>query len=758
MNDDAPLNNNVPLSNGLDGETSPWLTLARQAYDSSTTYLDANYRRQWERNIKLFQSEHPSGSKYGTPQYTHRSRLFRPKTRSAIRTNEAAVAAAFFATEDIVSVYPQNDSDQEQRASAIILKHLLQYRLSKTIPWFQTLIAAYQEAMVMGSVISHQYWEYKEEKEQSTRDLLDEMGEPVLNEDGSIAQEVEEDTRVLKDCPNIRLIASENFRIDPAADWNDPIGNSPFVIEVIPMYVQDVLDKMSEVDPKTGEPKWKRLSMSELLMASKRSEFDSTRQARQGKRQDPIADRQEKIKEYDTIFVHKNIVRRKGKDYIFYTAGIHHMLSEVKPLNEVYPHLRTGERPYVMGGSTIEAHKIYPASLVEMTQDLQTAANDIANQRSDNVQLVLNKRYHIRRSSNIDINALKRSVPGGSVMMDDPMSDVQIVNTPDVTASSYEEQDRLNVDFDDIAGNFSQGTVQTNRLMNETVGGMEMLSSNANSMIEYMIRTFAETWIEPVLAQLVRLEQFYETDDVILTVATNKAEGENVEEPGFFQRFREDIDNLLRHEMTVGVNVGIGATDPVRKIERLLLGIRPMAEVNPDIIMFLNQPEITKEVFGALGYKDAKRFVMDEEQPRLEQIMGQLEELTGAVQQIMDRGADKELEIQGRIQSALIKGQSDIQAAKEKAMGDITSTQIASESRERMDQTKTQIALIDARIKAEKNDIARGELLLQKEARVHKMLLEEEANIGVSPGNDEGKQMSDVLMNDKYGRVPGAEG
>ena len=112
---------------------------------------------------------------------------------------------------------------------------------------------------------------------------------------------------------------------------------------------------------------------------------------------------------------------------------------------------------------------------------MQTASNDIANQRADNVQLVLNKRYHIRRSSNIDINALKRSVPGGSVMMDDPMTDVQIVNTPDVTASSYEEQDRLNVDFDDIAGNFSQSTVQSNRMMNETVGGMEMLSSNANS-------------------------------------------------------------------------------------------------------------------------------------------------------------------------------------------------------------------------------------------------------------------------------------
>jgi hypothetical protein len=126
--------------------------------------------------------------------------------------------------------------------------------------------------------------------------------------------------------------------------------------------------------------------------------------------------------------------------------------------------------------------------------------------------------------------------------------------------------------------------------------------------------------------------------------------------------------------MTVGVNVGIGATDPVRKIEKLLIGIRTMAEVNPDIIMYLNQPEITKEVFGALGYKDSKRFVKDEEQPRLDQMMAQLEEVSGAVQQLMERGADKELEVQGRIQSALIKGQSDIQAAKEKAMGDITST------------------------------------------------------------------------------------
>ena len=747
MNEEAPLNK--------DPERSPWLKLAQDAYNSSTSYLDSNYRRQWERNISLFQSEHPSGSKYHTQTYAHRSRLFRPKTRSAIRTNEAAIAAAFFATEDVVSVYPENDSDANQRASATILKHLLQYRLTKTIPWFQTLVAAYQEALVFGSVVSHQYWEYKEESIRIKEPLFDDAGNVVLNEDGSEAEETREETKVVKDRPYIRLIASENFRIDPAADWNDPIGSSPFVIEVIPMYIQDVLEKMDDIDPKTEEPKWKRLSTAELLESSQKSAFDSTRQTRQGRRQDPLVDRSTDVSEYTTIFIHKNIIRKNGKDWLFYTAGTQHLLTAPKPLQETYPHLRNGERPYVMGSTTIEAHKCYPSSLIELTQDLQSAANDIANQRTDNVQLVLNKRYHIRRSSNIDIAALKRSVPGGSVMMDDPMTDVHVVNTPDVTASSYEEQDRLNVDFDDIAGNFSQGTVQTNRLMNETVGGMEMLSGQANSQMEYMVRTFAETWIEPVLMQLVRLEQYYETDEVVMNVATSRAERDANAEAGSFQMFvGDEADELLRHEMTVGVNVGIGATDPIRKIERLLLGIRTMGEINPDIVNSLNQEEISKEVFGALGYKDSKRFIAEQDQGRLDEMAGQLEEITAAVEQLLEQGSSKELDVQGRILSAQIKGQSDVAAAKEKAMGQMASTQMQTDSAERRDATSQQIRMIDSRIKAEKNDILRGELLLQKESLVHKMMMDQ-PDIGIDP---EGKKMSEVLMNDEYGNIQGAEG
>ena len=101
----------------------------------------------------------------------------------------------------------------------------------------------------------------------------------------------------------------------------------------------------------------------------------------------------------------------------------------------------------------------------------------------------------------------------------------------------------------------------------------------------------------------------------------------------------------------------------------------------------------------------------------------------------------------------------DIQAAKEKAKGDIFSTQIASDSRERIDSEqrdmRRQLSLIDSRIKAEKNDIARGELLLQKESLVHKMMIDAEPEIGL---DEEGKKMSEVLMNDQYGKIQGAEG
>jgi len=74
---------------GTEQEEIDWLSIAKEAYKTSTDYLDANYRKQWEKNVSNFQSRHPSGSKYYTDAYKFRSRMFRPKTRSAIKRSGA---------------------------------------------------------------------------------------------------------------------------------------------------------------------------------------------------------------------------------------------------------------------------------------------------------------------------------------------------------------------------------------------------------------------------------------------------------------------------------------------------------------------------------------------------------------------------------------------------------------------------------------------------------------------------------------------
>src|SRR5690606_19245964 len=121
-----------------------------------------------------------------------------------------------------------------------------------------------------------------------------------------------------------------------------------------------------------------------------------------------------------------------------------------------------GIRPYHMGVGLLETHRTHPSAKADLVADLQREANEVANQRIDNVKLALNGRNFVKRGANVDTAALLRSVPGGNVFMNDPEKDVVIQRAPDVTASSYQEQNLLNLDFDEILGAFSPSSVQAN--------------------------------------------------------------------------------------------------------------------------------------------------------------------------------------------------------------------------------------------------------------------------------------------------------
>lgn len=612
-----------------------WLKIASESYQSSTSYFDANYRKNIEDSIRMFNSEHPQGSKYLSEDYKHRSRLFRPKSRSIVRKNEAILASAFFSNMDIVDVQPLDESDPVQLASAQINKNLLQYRLTKTIPWFQTIIGALQSAQVVGVVCSYQSWKYREKvtKREIDTGFVDYEGNPVI--------ESVEDVKIIDDRPDVELLPIENCRFDPSASWIDPVNTSPYFIRMIPMYVQDVKSLMESEDRKTGMPKFKKLSDDEISAAVNNLQ-DSTRQQREEGREDSKQG-SKPVREFEIVWVHENFVRMGDEEYVYFTLMTEHMLTDPKPLEEVYFH---GERPIVMGVSVIEAHKVMPDGVIALGKDLQKEANEIVNQRLDNVKLVLNKRWFVQRGKQVDLRSLVRNVPGSITLMNNVDQDVREVNFPDVTSSSYAEQDRVNVDYDELTGNFSAGSVQTNRQMNETVGGMGILASGANQMSEYLIRTFTETWVEPVLRQLIKLEQKYETDAKILALAGKKAE--------VYQKYGIDqiTDELLNQELTTTVNVGMGATDPNTKIQKFLMGMNSFMGIASNPPPNANMEEITKEIFGHLGYRDGSRFFNKDVDPMVAQLQQQVQALTQVIQ-------SKQMDHQMKMQERQLEVQSD---------------------------------------------------------------------------------------------------
>jgi hypothetical protein len=720
-----PLEGSAPMT--LDGDDTPkenkWIRIARQIYEGSTEYVDANLRYQWEKSLSMFNNKHPAGSKYLTGAYEKRSRFFRPKTRSAVRSLQSAMSVAFFTNEDVVSIEPANANDPTQAAAAVIAQSIMQYRLTNTIPWFQIMTAAIQDAAVQGVCISHQYWDFEEKEE--TYVEVGKDNETLVDENGK--EQTHKQVTTLSDHPVIELISPENIRIDPASDWSNPIESSPYVVHLIPMFLQDVRQKMD-----SGE--WNKVTDEELLSSSSEADTEnSTRLVRDEPRMDPLENTEfGEIRDFWIIWVHKNIVKKEGLDYCYFTAGTDHLLTDPKPLSEMYPWLRDGERPYVMGCVNIEAHKIYPSGTVELTQELQSAANDIWNQRFDNVKLAMNKRYHIRRDRNIDLDALFRSVPGGAVEMDDPDSDVRVIETRDVTGSAYAEQDRINMDFDELQGNFSTSTVQGARSLNETVGGMNLLAGSSGQVAEYTLRTFADTWVQNVLKQLLRLEQYYETDPVILAVA-----GQEAQQRKFSFNVDEMMDELLRQDVLLKVNVGINATDPVKKVQNLLFGVQTLAAF-PGVPESLNIAELAKEVFGQLGYKDGTRFVNinEEADPQIQQLQQQLEEL----QQLVE--TDK-LKAEAKVQLQQVKNEGATNVAQIRSQSDIERELI---------QQDTDIR--EAEIRHQDAVTRRGELMLQRDALLNQMSdkeMERELELRM-----EGK--AGTLSRDKYNKIPFAVG
>ena len=262
----------------------------------------------------------------------------------------------------------------------------------------------------------------------------------------------------------------------------------------------------------------------------------------------------------------------------------------------------------------------------------------------------MNKRWLVARGRQVDVQSLVRNVPGGVTLVTDPKNDVQESNWPDVTSSAYVEQDRLNAEFDDLAGNFSPSTKVANNAVNDTLGGSKMAAQGAGLMTEYLLQTVNMTWWQPVLRQLALLEQYYETDEVILAGCANKAK--------LFPRFgiSKITDMMMMNEVNVTVNMAMG--DPTQRLQKFLFATNSAAQLIANAPPGANVQEMIKEIYSNAGYRDGARFFNEQQDPRLVQAMQMIQQLQGQLQ-----GKQMEMQQAAQIEDKKIASNEKIKGA-----------------------------------------------------------------------------------------------
>ena len=596
---------------GVDGAQSKnsidFLRLVRDAEDQALLYVAQVNRKAWSQSLRAFHQEHYIGSKYTRPDWRGRSKLFVPKTRTAVRKDNAAVAASLFNSIDAINCLPGDEGDPKQRAAAAIMDELVNYRTDRSsgkasFPWFLVSMGARQDAVLTGICVSKQCWkqEYRKTGE-----------EKVLVDDGTgLYVEKTRDTFKLDiDRPDMLLVPPENIVIDPSADWTDPVQSAAFVILKWPMQIEEIKAKQdAPINP------WKPISEEVLKNSVESGKYDMAAIRRAREMGLDRLDETQTGTHFQIIWVYECFLRVEGEDWTFYSVGDQTYLTDPKPVREVYPE-QFGERPLSMGYGNLEAHRIFPMSPVESWQPLQLETNDLRNLMLDAVKQNVMPISKVRRGRQIDLDQVKRRSSGSSIIVSDP-TDVTWETPPQVPESSIAMSRELDLELDDLAGQQNYGSVQTNNALGKTLGGLKLAAGAANAVQEFDIRVWIETWASRALAQIVRLEQYYESDAVVLGLCGSRAQ--------LFQKYgiNKIDDELLEQEITVRISVGLGAGDPMQRLAKFQSAAQIVAPLLAQTQEFqsgqvtIDWEAVSQEIFGAAGYKDGgSRFFKKNDHP-----------------------------------------------------------------------------------------------------------------------------------------------
>lgn len=279
-----------------------------------------------------------------------------------------------------------------------------------------------------------------------------------------------------------------------------------------------------------------------------------------------------------------------------------------------------GRKPFIKGSWIDVPFKFYGIGVAEEVDPLQLELNTKRNQRLDNVNLGINKMWLVARSSGIDMGQLV-SRPGGVIVVND-INGIKPLDVPDVTQSSYLEEDKILNDIQNTTGisEYIRGASPERR---QTAQEVEMKTEQAMSRLDYNFRVVSKVIKDVILMMLKNNQQFITMDKE--TVAKN-----NLDEFEYDVLSPEDVN----HQFDVIVTVDPAGVMEKQNIQKMMAldgllksyGIVSGELINKLVKKLSNDEQVSNEIKKDVDMMLNQK-MMQQQQMMMQQIMPQQPQL-----------------------------------------------------------------------------------------------------------------------------------
>lgn len=228
----------------------------------------------------------------------------------------------------------------------------------------------------------------------------------------------------------------------------------------------------------------------------------------------------------------------------------------------------------------------------------QERLNKIVNQRLDNVDLILNKQGCFNGNDPlINTKKLQVSKPGLWHKVSDTVTSLKWMDTPDVTASSYKEEELAKADYREATG-ASAPLMPTDQNQHETASGINLLQGAAGIRFRPVLKKLETDLIAGVASIfLSHLQQFMVVPEWMRMVTDDGQAQPILIKPEELQARTQIIPTGISETLNKETQIG------------QLLRFKEISVNDPTV----NQAEMNKKIAELMGFKDIHKFIVNQQ-------------------------------------------------------------------------------------------------------------------------------------------------